>query len=45
MSYKCTRCKRLVEINYKAIGISCNYCGHRILVKERPTSIKRIRAE
>ncbi|MBC7085611.1 MAG: DNA-directed RNA polymerase subunit P [Methanomethylovorans sp.] len=45
MGYKCTRCKKNVEVNFKAMGIRCEYCGHRILVKERPTTIKRIKAE
>nr|WP_269850763.1 DNA-directed RNA polymerase subunit P [Methanosarcina horonobensis] len=43
MGYKCTRCKQKVEIDYEYTGIRCPYCGHRILVKERPTTIKRIK--
>ncbi|NMG83341.1 MAG: DNA-directed RNA polymerase subunit P [Methanosarcinales archaeon] len=45
MGYKCTRCKRPVEIDYSSVGIRCPYCGHRILVKQRPTAIKRMKAE
>ncbi|HWR24895.1 MAG TPA: DNA-directed RNA polymerase subunit P [Methanosarcina sp.] len=45
MGYKCTRCKQKVEVDYEYTGIRCPYCGHRILVKERPTTIKRINAE
>lgn len=42
MGYKCSRCKQIVEIDKEFGGIRCPYCGHRILVKERPTSIKKI---
>ncbi|HIH87184.1 MAG: DNA-directed RNA polymerase subunit P [ANME-2 cluster archaeon] len=44
MVYYCTRCKRLVEIDYEAMGIRCPYCGHRILIKQRPTLVKRVEA-
>jgi len=43
MGYKCTRCKKLVEIDYESRGVRCMYCGHRILIKERPTSIQNIK--
>ncbi len=45
MVYKCTRCKRAVEIDYEYSGIRCPYCGHRILFKERPVIVKHIKAE
>ncbi|ADE36322.1 MULTISPECIES: DNA-directed RNA polymerase subunit P [Methanohalophilus] len=45
MDYKCTRCKRAVEIDYQYTGIRCPYCGNRILVKGRPTTIKTLKAE
>ncbi|MEA3294852.1 MAG: DNA-directed RNA polymerase subunit P [Euryarchaeota archaeon] len=44
MSYICTRCKRVVEIDYESTGIRCPYCGHRILIKKRPTLIKKMEA-
>ncbi|MHC1631424.1 MAG: DNA-directed RNA polymerase subunit P [Methanotrichaceae archaeon] len=44
MAYKCTRCKKIVEVDYERSGIRCPHCGHRILMKERPTTIKRIKA-
>jgi DNA-directed RNA polymerase subunit P len=44
MVYICTRCKHSVEIDYEVMGIRCPYCGHRILMKQRPTLIKRIDA-
>lgn len=45
MVYYCVRCRRKVEVNYEYPGVKCPYCGYRILVKERPTFIKRVKAE
>jgi len=49
MSYICARCKKPVDIDYELHGIRCPMCGHRILVKERPTQvqseIKRVKAK
>lgn len=44
MVYKCAHCKQTVEIDKDLQGIRCPFCGHRILVKERPTTIKRVPA-
>ncbi|MCG7847579.1 MAG: DNA-directed RNA polymerase subunit P [ANME-2 cluster archaeon] len=33
-----------MEIDYEVMGIRCHYCGHRILIKERPTLIKKVEA-
>lgn len=45
MVYKCIECKRIVEIDSEYGGVRCPYCGHRVLLKERGTIIKRIKAE
>ena len=45
MGYRCVNCKQPVEIDYERRGVRCPYCGHRILVKERPVRIKRVLAE
>lgn len=45
MAYKCTECKRIVEIDSEYGGVRCPYCGHRVLLKERGTIIKRVKAE
>jgi DNA-directed RNA polymerase subunit P len=42
--YYCERCRREVEIDYKYPGIRCQYCGHKILIKKRPSIIKRVKA-
>jgi DNA-directed RNA polymerase subunit P len=44
MVYKCAHCKQTVELDKEFAGVRCPFCGHRILVKERPTSIKRVKA-
>ncbi|NLI62863.1 MAG: DNA-directed RNA polymerase subunit P [Methanosarcinaceae archaeon] len=45
MTYYCIRCKREMDINYEQPGVRCSYCGYRLLVKKRPQTIKRIKAE
>ncbi|MHC1568832.1 MAG: DNA-directed RNA polymerase subunit P [Candidatus Syntropharchaeia archaeon] len=45
MGYYCANCKKSVEIDYEYQGIRCPYCGYRILIKERPTIIKRVKAQ
>jgi DNA-directed RNA polymerase subunit P len=41
MSYKCSRCKRDVQLDEYS-GVRCPYCGHRILLKERSGDVKTI---
>ncbi|MCD5409903.1 MAG: DNA-directed RNA polymerase subunit P [Methanocellales archaeon] len=45
MVYKCAKCKRTVEIDHEHGGIRCPYCGYKVLLKERGTIIKRVKAE
>jgi len=45
MGYRCTRCRRPVEIDYGYAGIRCPFCGHRVVIKERPVLVKRVKAE
>jgi DNA-directed RNA polymerase subunit RPC12/RpoP len=43
--YKCLECGREVEIELKsAKKIICPFCGYRILKKDRPTVVKRVKA-
>lgn len=40
--YKCLSCKKTIaKIEDK---IRCPYCGYRIFVKMRPTTVKRVQA-
>lgn len=41
MSYRCSRCKRDVELDEYS-GVRCPYCGHRVLLKERSGDIKEV---
>ncbi len=42
MGYKCLKCRKVIEkIEDK---VRCPFCGYRIFVKERPRTIKRVRA-
>lgn len=45
MSYYCTQCKKEVDIDYENSGVRCPHCGQRILIKRRPTTITKIKAE
>ncbi|MBO4302055.1 DNA-directed RNA polymerase subunit P [Methanosarcinaceae archaeon] len=45
MSYHCTHCKKEIDIDYESSGVRCPHCGNRILVKNRPVTTKRIKAE
>jgi DNA-directed RNA polymerase, subunit P (EC 2.7.7.6) len=41
MSYKCSRCKRDVQLDEYG-GVRCPYCGHRVLLKERSADVKEV---
>jgi DNA-directed RNA polymerase subunit P len=41
MSYKCSRCKRDVELDEYG-GVRCPFCGHRVLLKERSRDVKEV---
>jgi DNA-directed RNA polymerase subunit P len=45
LTYKCANCKRQINIDDEYFGIRCPYCGHRVLLKDRPPTVKRIKAE
>ena len=44
MSYKCSRCKRDVELDEYG-GVRCPFCGHRVLLKERAPTVKGVPVE
>ncbi len=44
--YKCINCGREVKIELKtAKKVICPYCGHRILRKTRPGTIKKVSSD
>jgi len=42
MSYKCSRCKRDVQLDEYGGVRCCPYCGHRVLLKERSADVKEV---
>ncbi|MHC1588891.1 MAG: Rpo12/RPC10 RNA polymerase subunit family protein [Methermicoccaceae archaeon] len=42
MGYRCSACKKIVDMD--ELRLRCQ-CGNPILIKERPTVIKRVKAE
>ncbi len=44
--YKCLECGREVEVELRtAKKIICPFCGYRIIRKDRPKVVKRLRAK
>lgn len=47
LTYECVRCGAKVsseELELRAGGIKCTFCGFRVLKKIRPPVVKRVRA-
>ena len=42
--YRCVKCGAIVKSTELELGIRCPYCRYRVLVKERPPIVKRVRA-
>jgi DNA-directed RNA polymerase subunit RPC12/RpoP len=45
MAWKCTMCKKTIELDMSRVGIKCPFCDGRTFIKERPTIAKRISTE
>jgi len=43
--YKCLKCGKNVETERAKEKIRCPYCGYRIIVKETPKTIKKVKAD
>jgi len=41
--YKCCNCGKLIEPRAEE-PIRCPFCGHKILLKERPKVVKKVKA-
>lgn len=41
--YKCGNCGKIVKIG-KDDPIRCPFCGHKLLFKERPKIVKKVKA-
>lgn len=42
MGWKCYNCKKVVKEPHT---VKCPYCGYRILYKERPSVVRKVKAE
>jgi DNA-directed RNA polymerase subunit P len=42
--YRCGNCKKSVKLKPEEPS-RCPFCGHKILFKERPKVVKRVKAE
>lgn len=40
--YRCAKCEKQIE---ELDQVRCPYCGFRIIVKERPKVVKRVKSE
>lgn len=41
--YRCASCSKAVELG-KDDPVRCPFCGYKILIKERPKTVKTIRS-
>ncbi|MFA5772172.1 MAG: DNA-directed RNA polymerase subunit P [Thermoplasmata archaeon] len=42
--YRCSRCKEIINIDIKTVGIQCEKCGSKLFYKERPNIKKTIKS-
>ena len=43
LMYQCLNCSKPVKLDLKtARKIQCPFCGHRILIKPRPSVLKKV---
>ncbi|MBI4015916.1 MAG: DNA-directed RNA polymerase subunit P [Candidatus Aenigmarchaeota archaeon] len=42
--YKCVSCMKSIEFDNLKEKIRCPYCGYRIIVKERPKTVRKVLA-
>jgi len=43
--YRCVKCGALVKSTELELGIRCPYCRYRVLMKERPPIVKRVKVK
>ena len=42
--YMCLNCRKEIDIKKIKESVRCPFCGYRILVKERPKTITKVKA-
>jgi len=43
--YKCLNCGKTIEMKQVKDKIRCPYCGYRVIIKETPKTIKKVKAD
>jgi len=43
--YKCLNCGKDIELKQVREKIRCPYCGYKIILKERPKTIVKVKAD
>jgi DNA-directed RNA polymerase subunit P len=43
--YKCLKCGKDIEMERVKDKIRCPYCGYRIIYKDTPKTIKKVKAD
>jgi len=43
--YKCLKCGEKIDLKQIREKIRCPYCGYRVIVKERPETVIRVKAK
>ncbi|MBU5557982.1 MAG: DNA-directed RNA polymerase subunit P [Candidatus Aenigmatarchaeota archaeon] len=43
--YRCLNCSKSIDIEHVKERVRCPYCGHRIIIKERPKTVVRVEAK
>lgn len=44
MAYVCLKCKNPVDLDRQGAAVRCDKCGSRILLKQQPTTVRRVLA-
>jgi len=43
--YKCLKCGKEIELKQIKDKIRCPYCGYRIVIKQTPTNVVKVKAD
>jgi len=43
--YKCLNCGKEIDLKQVKDKIRCPYCGYRILIKENPKNVVKVKAD
>jgi len=43
--YKCLKCGKEVDLKHVREKVRCPYCGYRIVIKESPKTVVKVKAD